>query len=256
MTYRLPRLPMRGALASAALLIAGCAATPPPTPAAPSSPVPQRLAQVGYGQEAVFETCRTDACPQRTPKTLPILASPPAHALAPPTPLQGSSASDRETSGHARAQAGRPQEEAALQQIDIQFAFASARLGPDAHQALRALAPRLAQARQVKVSGRTDSTGPTAVNERLAKARADAVLRELLVLAPGIAPVARVDAQGACCYAQANDSAAGRARNRRVEIRYRLDSDVPPEPRPIPSSLQPASDPHSKPAPIPDSTRP
>lgn len=78
------------------------------------------------------------------------------------------------------------------------------------------------------MTGRTDSTGPVATNERLAQARAQAVLRELLNLAPDIASRVRVQAQGACCFVEPNDSAAGRATNRRVEIRSRFDIDDPP----------------------------
>ena len=74
----------------------------------------------------------------------------------------------------------------------------------------------------------TDSTGPAAANDSLAQARAQAVLRELVALAPGIASRVRVEAQGACCFIESNDGPAGRARNRRVEIRYWLDVDDPP----------------------------
>lgn len=83
-------------------------------------------------------------------------------------------------------------------------------------------------AQEIFLNGRTDSTGPAAANEWLAEARAQAVLRELLALAPGIAPRVRVEAQGACCFIESNDNPAGRARNRRVEIRYRFDIDDPP----------------------------
>ncbi|MDU7590150.1 MAG: OmpA family protein, partial [Acidovorax sp.] len=84
------------------------------------------------------------------------------------------------------------------------------------------------QASEITLSGRTDSTGPAATNDGLAKARAQAVLRQLLALSPAIAAHVSVDAQGTCCYAESNDSPAGRANNRRVEIRYRIDGDDPP----------------------------
>ena len=99
---------------------------------------------------------------------------------------------------------------------------------PVRRAALREVAPRLAQASEITLSGRTDSTGPAATNDGLAKARAQAVLRQLLALSPAIAPRVSVDAQGACCYAESNDSPAGRANNRRVEIRYRIDGHDPP----------------------------
>ncbi|WP_245610801.1 OmpA family protein [Xenophilus azovorans] len=116
----------------------------------------------------------------------------------------------------------------AAQKLSVQFPFASARLGPAARDALRGIAPQLGQATEVRLSGRTDSTGPAAANDVLAKDRAEAVRRELLALVPGIAPALTVEAQGACCFIESNDRAEGRARNRRVDIVYRLDLDDPP----------------------------
>ena len=69
----------------------------------------------------------------------------------------------------------------------------------------------------VQVYGFTDNTGSLQVNERVATGRADAVLRYLVN--SGVAPT-RVTAQGIpmADYVASNETAAGRAQNRRVEI--------------------------------------
>ncbi len=69
----------------------------------------------------------------------------------------------------------------------------------------------------VQVFGFTDNTGTMAVNERVATGRADAVLSYLVN--SGVSP-SRITAQGVpmADYVASNDTAAGRAQNRRVEI--------------------------------------
>ena len=69
----------------------------------------------------------------------------------------------------------------------------------------------------VQVFGFTDNTGTMAVNERVATGRADAVLTYLVN--SGVSP-ARITAQGVpmADYVASNDTQAGRAQNRRVEI--------------------------------------
>ncbi|CAM4178286.1 OmpA family protein [Paracidovorax anthurii] len=226
----------RPSAVASCLAVTACAVTPPP-PApmpAPAAVEAIRMAQRGHGRDAAFERCGGDACPQRTPKTLPAppgpafpspadsetVASPPGHPeertehVPPPAP--------------APASASPSPPSPAVQQVSVHFPFASARLDTAARAALREAMPRLARADEVTLSGRTDSTGPAAANDWLAQARAQAVLREILALAPGTAARVHVDAQGGCCFAESNDSPAGRARNRRVEIRYRIDHHDPP----------------------------
>lgn len=69
----------------------------------------------------------------------------------------------------------------------------------------------------VQVYGFTDNTGSLAVNEKVSNGRADAVLRYLVN--SGVSPT-RVYAQGIpmADYVASNETAAGRAQNRRVEI--------------------------------------
>lgn len=69
----------------------------------------------------------------------------------------------------------------------------------------------------VQIYGFTDNTGSYAVNQRLSGERADAVLTYLVN--SGISPT-RLSAQGIpmADYVASNETAAGRAQNRRVEI--------------------------------------
>lgn len=69
----------------------------------------------------------------------------------------------------------------------------------------------------VQIFGFTDNTGSLQVNQRVATGRADAVLVDLVNC--GISPT-RLSAQGIpmADYVASNDTAAGRAQNRRVEI--------------------------------------
>lgn len=102
---------------------------------------------------------------------------------------------------------------------DFLFATGSADLAPGARTKLARVARVLAKypETQLEVVGHTDSTGSTEVNQRLSEARAEAVATELTaqgidrsrILARGI---------GASQPLASNDSAVGRARNRRVEI--------------------------------------
>lgn len=69
----------------------------------------------------------------------------------------------------------------------------------------------------VEVYGFTDNTGSMAANEKVANGRADAVLTYLVN--QGVSPT-RIAAQGVpmANYIASNDTAAGRAQNRRVEV--------------------------------------
>lgn len=220
----------RSSCAMASLAIGACAVTPPPPPptAAHTAVEPARLAQHGHGRHAAFQLCQGVACPQRTPKTM---ATGPDTSASSPSPIgraeQVLPADVREASSEGERTTAAPSA-SELQQLSVHFPFASAHLSTAARIALREVAPQLALAQDISLHGRTDSTGPAAANDSLAQARAQAVLRELVALAPGIASRVRVEAQGACCFIESNDGPAGRARNRRVEIRYWLDVDDPP----------------------------
>ena len=109
---------------------------------------------------------------------------------------------------------------------DVLFEFDRARLTPVARQTVQRIAERLRSARgPVRVEGHTDSLGSDAYNLRLSRRRAatvTAALRE--ALAAGIAIRAR--GFGESRPVQPNtvggeDNPEGRAKNRRVTIRFR-----------------------------------
>lgn len=224
--------------AVAALLSVPACTTPELSPSVPEAPITttarERLAQRGHGSEAVFALCRRSNCPRPTPKTLPG-APPVAESRGPAVTAAADGASTAAASGQEAVRA--PVEASTSvpvpatpppKQLSVRFPFASARLDASARAALRDAAERLAQADDITLSGRTDATGDPAANERLARARVQAVVRELARLVPGLASRATTEAQGGCCFIDTNDSPEGRAHNRRVEIRYRPRGDVPP----------------------------
>ncbi len=105
---------------------------------------------------------------------------------------------------------------------DILFATDSADLRPDLRADLQTIAGNLQRYPDsiVLVTGHTDSTGTAGYNQRLSERRADAVASVLIT--SGVA-ARRVQARGAGLTQPiaSNDTAAGRAQNRRVEITIR-----------------------------------
>lgn len=102
---------------------------------------------------------------------------------------------------------------------DLLFATDSTRLRPDLQADLRAVAANLRDYpnSQVIVIGHTDSTGDAGYNQDLSERRAGTVagvLRNEGVSAGRLSTVGRGESQPIA----SNDSAAGRAQNRRVEI--------------------------------------
>lgn len=77
----------------------------------------------------------------------------------------------------------------------------------------------------VQIYGFTDNTGSMQVNSRVATGRADAV--ESYLVNSGV-PITRLSAQGIpmADYVASNDTAAGRAQNRRVEIYITADQNM------------------------------
>ncbi|MGQ0835363.1 MAG: OmpA family protein [Gammaproteobacteria bacterium] len=101
----------------------------------------------------------------------------------------------------------------------VQFAAGAAKLNPSAREALARFAGIVASYRSLEfmVEGHTDSTGSPATNEALSLARALSV-RDYLI-GQGVAAM-KIDVEGLGPAAPVadNETAAGRARNRRVEI--------------------------------------
>ncbi len=109
--------------------------------------------------------------------------------------------------------------------VAVNFRVNSAVLSPEAKQQLDALAAKAAEAKgyMLEVGGHTDSTGSEAKNFRLSQQRADAVVQYLAVnhkipLRRFVAPMG----YGKTAAVAANTTPAGRAQNRRVEVKMLL----------------------------------
>jgi outer membrane protein OmpA-like peptidoglycan-associated protein len=103
---------------------------------------------------------------------------------------------------------------------DILFASGSAELDPASSPAIGAIAQALMRHPdwQLRIVGHTDSIGTAASNLDLSKRRA-ARVRQALVADFGIAaPRLTADGRGETQPLEDNGTAAGRARNRRVEL--------------------------------------
>lgn len=116
--------------------------------------------------------------------------------------------------------------------LTLRFPFDQAHLQPQHHQALESAAAHLRQSvataggKPLVVAGFTDDIGPRQYNDALARRRAENVAVALRAL--GITSL-HIEANGKCCYAATNDTAAGRALNRRVDIRLPSPQDTPKE---------------------------
>jgi outer membrane protein OmpA-like peptidoglycan-associated protein len=104
--------------------------------------------------------------------------------------------------------------------IVIGFAFGEFSLTPEARKALRAKLPIARTATQIVIRGRTDSVGPAIGNEQLALLRAVAVREFMVKNEVQARHTVKLDVKGACCYVAENETAQGRARNRRVEVEF------------------------------------
>lgn len=101
----------------------------------------------------------------------------------------------------------------------IQFAPAGTALTPESQTALKQLAEGLKKCTSVKllVAGNTDNKGTAAQNETISQTRADAVKTALVKLGLKAANITTI-ANGSSKPIVSNDTDAGRALNRRVDI--------------------------------------
>ncbi len=109
--------------------------------------------------------------------------------------------------------------------VAVNFRVNSAVLSPEAKRQLDDLAARASTSKgfMIEVAGHTDSTGSESKNFRLSRARADAVVQYLAVnhkvpLRRFITPMG----YGKTAAVADNTTAAGRAQNRRVEVKMLL----------------------------------
>lgn len=192
------------------------APVPPDSATGRHATAPAQLAQLEFGSDAVFAQCVPPACPTRTPKTLaskaPRQPIDSAASLAPAEPVPPAPATKAESS----------------RTVTVQFALGSAKLSPAARSQLNAAMDDLLRVRRITIIGRTDSTGPLAFNQDLALARALAVRDHLRRTHPALAATLTLRARGACCFIAPNDTLAGRAQNRRVEVVFQMNEEDQP----------------------------
>jgi outer membrane protein OmpA-like peptidoglycan-associated protein len=103
----------------------------------------------------------------------------------------------------------------------ITFASGAAVLTPVARKVLDAVLVQARAAETIEIRGRTDELGSASLNDVLAQNRALAVRDYLHQKQLPEQTLIRVSFKGACCYVAANDTAEGRAANRRVEIEFK-----------------------------------
>ncbi|WP_328418153.1 OmpA family protein [Micromonospora sp. NBC_00389] len=111
---------------------------------------------------------------------------------------------------------------------DVLFAFGKADLSPAAHQRLAQIADRIRQQAKgvVRIDGHTDGIGDPADNQELSRRRAETVRVALAVLLAGVPVTMQAAGHGESepiaveTTPQGRDVPAGRAKNRRVEIRF------------------------------------
>jgi outer membrane protein OmpA-like peptidoglycan-associated protein len=126
--------------------------------------------------------------------------------------------------------------------VAVTFRVNSAVLSPEAKQHLDDFAAKIANAKaySIEVAGHTDSTGGEAKNFRLSRARADAVIQYLAVnhkipLRRFVTPMG----YGKTEAVADNTTAAGRAQNRRVEVKMMLNRGMSQSPSAAPVSNKP-----------------
>lgn len=227
-TRSLPTWIAFGLAACGSMELAGPNPSVSPAPAAAGMGA-ARIAQSGFGGDARFALCQPPSCPLPSAKSLPAPASTPV--AAEPSPSRAHRAQDAvapaTTVSHRSppASASEVIEDPSPLKVVVHFGFGRSDLDAAGRDALDLAAAQPQPVRRVLIAGRTDSIGSAASNRALALARAEAVQRYLTARHSRVLAGAevRAQAQGACCYAAGNDSASGRAANRRVEVIFERD---------------------------------
>jgi len=103
---------------------------------------------------------------------------------------------------------------------DVFFTTDSTKLSSDAKDELEGIGKILKEsgAKQIRVRGHTDSTGDATYNQKLSEQRAEAVANYLIDSAELNADTTSYDGRGSKEPVAENETAEGRAKNRRVEI--------------------------------------
>jgi outer membrane protein OmpA-like peptidoglycan-associated protein len=191
------------------------------------------ITQVGYGTTARYVFCALPDCRQPTPKSI-AEPPPPPPPRAMPAPVAAPVPPAPPAVRHER--------------LIVTFALGSAGLDARARRQLEREAGLVKQAQHVRVTGYTDASGNAAANERLSKRRARAVYEHLRRIVRTEPSRFTVDGKGGCCQVERNDTLAGRAANRRVEVELTL-------PAVAEVTVRPGADPLLSSRPFPGDTR-
>lgn len=208
-----------------ALVLAACSlpARPRPQPQAPAhagtAAAGQRLTQLDFGRAARFALCEEPACPNVTRKTSAVAAPPAAQSVVTEQPAARPIAPAL-VAEHGPSIGAEPA--VPPHKLVLHFATDSATLTVRHKSLLRGAIAELHKTDRIVILGRTDNLGAEARNQSLAFARALAIRDHLLDLAPDLPARIAIDAKGSCCYAAPNETADGRAQNRRVELVFTL----------------------------------
>ena len=192
----------------------------------PEQRVPVRhLAQMDFGKDAFFAACTEPACPTVTRKSLSVMPAIAALSVLPAPSSQDDTPQpvvDRTGARTAPAFAVERYE------VIVPFMSGSARLTAFGKAAIAHALLDARQASRILISGRTDSIGADALNQKLALQRALNVRRYLLQREPALHAAVVTDAKGLCCYTASNDTPEGRQKNRRVEVVFSVPGQVAP----------------------------
>jgi outer membrane protein OmpA-like peptidoglycan-associated protein len=207
-----------------------------------------RIVQVDFGRDARFAVCIPPACPVVTPKTLagqfeaprtdqassgharitvdasPNLVPAPSETLRPVNQTAPVRFTARRPAASPPLNQSRGPErpsqpiKTSTKSVTVHFASGAATLTAAESEQIDAVIADLHAARRITISAHTDNVGSAQANQALSLARANTV-RDLIRdrHPPGVSPIA-VEAHGACCAIASNQTAQGRALNRRVDI--------------------------------------
>lgn len=194
------------------------------------------VAQIRADDDTRFELCALDVCPRPTRKTFgsrPRASAVPTPSADSPAALPTSFDATLRTplAGVSAIPVQQPAEPASAapassRTMIITFAAGASHLTTAAQQALADILPEARGARVIEIRGRTDERGSLALNDVLARNRALAVRDYLIAHDLAGVTTVRLSSQGACCYVAGNDTAEGRAANRRVEIEWQSELQI------------------------------
>lgn len=152
-----------------------------------------------------FLACPEAECPSPTRKTLAVVD----------LPVRQQKTTDSAKAVDAVPKVTPPQE--TVEKRTVHFQFGKALPTPQGLKTIIDLSAVAKAATRIELDGRTDDIGPKAVNDRLARQRAEHV-RDWL-LREGVKVPIVLSAEGACCFADSDKTESARQRNRRVEVR-------------------------------------